>query len=130
MEFLPPPCIMRVSADSRWQRFVITGVDGRYWSGSRWTSRLAEASLYFTKVDAVTDRNRCCLDGGGDTYTATVTVTIYRDRWTPEKLAAYLGRCGNFVLEHPLPAKAVFIEVVGGLNKVERHVESPDGSCE
>jgi len=93
MDYTPPGRVVRV-CDSRWSRFIIRDEHGLFWAGkNRWSNRPTDAVLFYSEVDAIEERNRCCLGGDkNDTFTATIVVTAHAACWTVEELVAYLQK--------------------------------------
>jgi len=113
MDYLPPGRVVRV-CDSRWSRFIIRDGRGLFWAGkNRWSGKAAEAVLFYTEVDAIEERNRCCLGGDvAETFVATIVVTAHAACWTVEELVAWLKRHRKFCIAGYGGRKGLLLEIL------------------
>jgi len=121
MDYEPLGRVVRV-CESRWDRFVIRDGRGLFWAGkNRWSRKAAEAALFYTEVDAIEERNRCCLGGDtADTFTVTAVVSAHADRWSTEDLAVYLKRHRKLAIAGHGGRKGLLLEALPDtLKKVE-----------
>ena len=121
MDYTPPGRVVRV-CESRWDRFVIRDRGGLFWTGkNRWSRKAADATLFYTEVDAIEERNRCCLGGDvADTFTVTAVVTAHAGRWSADELAAYLKKHRKLSIVGHGGRKGLLLELLSDtLRKVE-----------
>jgi hypothetical protein len=121
MDYSPPGRVVRV-CESRWSRWVIKDGSGKYWTGGRWSYKPTDAVLFYTEVDAIEERNRCCLGGDtADTFTATAVVTAHAACWTVEELAAWLRRHRKLCIGGYGGKRGLLLEILPDtLKKVEQ----------
>ncbi len=122
MDYLPPGYIQCIGS-RRFPRFVIRDGLGQYWTGAerRWSDKPADAILFCREIDAMEERNRCCLGGDvADTYALTMLVTVHARRWSTKELARYLKRHRKLYLKGLAGKEGILLEIVPDtLRKVE-----------
>jgi hypothetical protein len=121
MEYLPPGRVQRIG-DERFPRYVIRDGLGQYWACDRWSDKPSDAVLFYREIDAVKERNRCCLGGDtADTFTATIVVTVHAGRWSRKELVSHLRRHRTFCLGGPPGKEGLLLEILyNTLKKVKR----------
>jgi hypothetical protein len=71
--------------------------------------------LFCRETDAIEVRNRSCLGGDtGDTFLATIVLTVHASRWSVEELANYLKRHRRFCIGGPAGKGGMSAEILPG----------------
>jgi hypothetical protein len=121
MEYLPPGRVQRIG-DKQFPRYVIRDGLGQYFARNHWSDNPSDAVLFYREIDAVKERNRCCLGGDtADTFTVMAILTVHAGRWSRKTLAALLKRHREFAIAGPAGKKGLLLEILyNTLKKVER----------
>jgi hypothetical protein len=120
MDFIPPAYTQKIG-DPKCPRFIFRDNVGRYFTGTEWSENPSEAALYYTETDAIAAQNRYS-DGKqvNDTFLATIIVTVDKNEWTREALAAYLRYRVILSLRESTDKRDLAVEVIWDeLKKVE-----------
>jgi hypothetical protein len=122
MDYLPPGYIVQVG-NPQFPRYGIRDGTAQWWAGEerRWSDKSSDAVLFCSEIDAMEERNRCCLGGDvADTFSATIVVTVHARRWSAKELARHLGRHRKFFIGGPAGKEGILLEIVcDTLRKVE-----------
>jgi hypothetical protein len=120
LDYLPPGRVVKV-CDPRWGRWLIMDGLSQYFAGNgRWSDNPSDAVLYCRELDAIAERNRCCLGDAGETFVAQIAIVTHAGRWSRKTLANFLKRHREFFIGGPAGKEGLLLEIVpDSLKKVE-----------
>ena len=114
MDYVPPGRVQRFGG-RRFPRYVIRDSLGQYWAGEerRWSDNPSDSVLFCRELDAMLERNRCCLgDGKTDSFKVTVVLVVHGNRWTTKQLARHLKRHRRLAIGGPAGKGGLLLEIM------------------
>jgi hypothetical protein len=120
MDCMFPVFVRRIG--DNWVRYVLKDAIGQIWTGKGWGSKLSEALLFHSELDAIETRNRLDFNGDdeADTFITQVVLTVHRGKWTMDELIAHMRRHRSSYLNGPPGKGGILLEILPTeLRKVE-----------